>query len=87
MTSVEELKLIERRISRKLGSQARALREAMNRSQTDMEYYTGMIRNAISRFEYGHTTPTIPTLLRIADGLDCDLRIEFVPRRKPPPNS
>lgn len=74
------IKLEGRRLARKLGDQGRRLREEQNLSQTAMEKGSGLIRHAISRFEYGSTTPTISTLLRIAAGLGMDLHIEFVPK-------
>lgn len=74
------LKLTERRLARKLGAKGRELREAQGLTQTAMTLNCGLHHPAISRFEYGSTTPTLATLLRIAAGLGMDLRIEFVPR-------
>jgi transcriptional regulator with XRE-family HTH domain len=44
-----------------IGDKLRALREAKNFSQGEIEKRTGLLRCYISRVENCHTVPTIPT--------------------------
>lgn len=60
-------KVIERRIQ-------------LNLSQRELAELCGTTQSAIARLERGGRPPRIDTLLRIADALDCDLKVELVPR-------
>jgi predicted transcriptional regulator len=56
-------------------------RVAMNLSQRELAELVGTTQSAIARLERGGLPPRIDTLLRIAEALDCDLRVELVPTR------
>ena len=61
-----------------------ALIEARNKrklSQKQLAEKTGMTQADISKIESGNRNLSIKTLKRLADGLDMDLRIQFVPRK------
>ncbi len=49
-------------------------------SQRELAELTGTTQSAIARLERGGRPPRIDTLLRIAEALDCDLRVELKPR-------
>jgi DNA-binding XRE family transcriptional regulator len=49
-------------------------------SQRELAALTGTTQSAIARLERGGRPPRIDTLLRIAEALDCDLRVELKPR-------
>jgi predicted transcriptional regulator len=51
----------------------------MNLSQRELAELCGTTQSAIARLERGGRPPRIDTLLRIAEALDCDLRVELVP--------
>ncbi|WP_071440858.1 helix-turn-helix domain-containing protein [Traorella massiliensis] len=61
-----------------------ALIEARNKrklSQKQLAEKTGMTQADISKIESGNRNLSIKTLKRLADGLDMDLRIQFVSRK------
>jgi transcriptional regulator with XRE-family HTH domain len=62
----------------------RAVREAKNLSQGDIEHRTGLLRCYISRVENGHTIPSVETLEKFARALDVPLYQLFYEGRKPP---
>jgi len=49
-------------------------------SQRELAELTGTTQSAIARLERGGRPPRIDTLMRIAEALDCDLRVELKPR-------
>jgi ribosome-binding protein aMBF1 (putative translation factor) len=49
-------------------------------SQRELAELTATTQSAIARLERGGRPPRIDTLLRIAEALDCDLRVELKPR-------
>ncbi len=49
-------------------------------SQRELAELTGTTQSAIARLERGGRPPRIDTLLRIAEALDCELRVELRPR-------
>ena len=53
-----------------IGIKLRALREAKDLSQGDIEQRTGLLRCYLSRVENGHTVPAIETLEKLANALD-----------------
>ena len=53
-----------------IGERLRALREAKNLSQGDIENRTGLLRCYVSRVENGHTIPAIETLEKMARALE-----------------
>ena len=61
-----------------------ALIEARNKkklSQKQVAEKTGMTQADISKIESGNRNLSIRTLQRLADGLDMDLKIQFVSRK------
>jgi len=61
------VELAERRVERGL-------------SQRELAALVGTTQSAIARLESGGRPPRIDTLLRIADALDCELRVSLTPR-------
>jgi len=57
-------------------------RTEMGMSQRELAELCGTTQSAIARLERGGRPPRIDTLLRIADGLDCDLHVELIPHKK-----
>lgn len=55
-------------------------RAARGLSQRELAELVGTTQSAIARLERGGRPPRIDTLLKIADALDCDLKVELVPR-------
>jgi transcriptional regulator with XRE-family HTH domain len=53
-----------------IGERLKALREARNLSQGDIERRTGILRSYISRIENGYAHPEIETLERLARALE-----------------
>lgn len=51
-------------------------------SQRELAELCGTTQSAIARLERGTRPPRIDTLWRIANVLDCDLRVELRPRTK-----
>lgn len=54
-------------------------RLAMNMSQRELAELCGTTQSAIARLERGGRPPRIDTLLRIAEGLDCELVVDLKP--------
>lgn len=57
-------------------------RTSQNMTQKELAQKTGIHQADISKLENGTRNPTINLLKRLADGLDMDLKIEFIPRQK-----
>jgi transcriptional regulator with XRE-family HTH domain len=55
-------------------------RRALGLSQRELAELTGTTQSAIARLESGGRPPRIDTLMRIANALDCELRVELRPR-------
>lgn len=53
-----------------IGDRIRAIREAKNLSQGDIEQRSGLLRCYTSRIENGHTVPSVETLEKFARGLE-----------------
>ena len=56
-------------------------RKEVGLSQQQLAMLTGTTQSAIARLERGGRPPRIDTLLSIAEALDCDLKVELVPRK------
>lgn len=54
-------------------------RVELEMSQAEPAARAGMSRPQVSRLEGGGVTPTIPSLERLADAREVDLRIDFAP--------
>src|SRR6185503_4947266 len=55
-------------------------RQQRGLSQRELAELVGTTQSAIARLERGGRPPRIDTLLRIANALDCELRVELRPR-------
>lgn len=67
-----------------IADRLRALREAKNLSQGDIEKRTGLLRCYISRVENGHTVPAIETLEKMARAMEVPLYQLFYEGEDPP---
>lgn len=67
-----------------IGDRLKALREAKNLSQGDIEERTGLLRCYISRVENGHTVPSIETLEKLARAFEVPMYELFYEGTKPP---
>jgi transcriptional regulator with XRE-family HTH domain len=67
-----------------IGDRLRALREAKQLSQGDIEKRSGLFRCYISRVENGHTVPAIETLEKMARALEVPLYQLFYDGDQPP---
>ena len=47
-------------------------------TQSDVSTVTGIQRPNISRLESGYYNPTLDMLVRLADSIDCNVKITFV---------
>lgn len=56
-----------------VGERLRAIREAKNMSQGDVEKKTGLLRCYLSRCENGHTVPSIDTLEKWSNALEISM--------------
>jgi transcriptional regulator with XRE-family HTH domain len=75
-----KLELRTRRAAARIGKQLRSARLEARLSQQSLAEKIGMTRTNYARLEQGRTNVTLETLLRIADGLGLDLRVELVDR-------
>ena len=66
-----------------IAEQVVAQRHARALSQAELAELVDTTQSAIARLESGGRPPRIDTLLRIANALDCELRVDLVPRTKP----
>jgi transcriptional regulator with XRE-family HTH domain len=67
-----------------IADRLRALREAKNLSQGDIEKRTGLLRCYISRVENGHTVPAIETLEKMARAMEVPMYRLFYDGEEPP---
>jgi transcriptional regulator with XRE-family HTH domain len=67
-----------------IGEKLKALREAKNLSQGDIENRTGLLRCYISRVENCHTVPAIDTLEKLARALEVPMYQLFYEGTNPP---
>jgi len=67
-----------------IGDRLRAIREAKEFSQGDIEKRTGLLRCYISRVENGHTVPTVETLEKMARALEVPMYKLFYDGAAPP---
>ena len=57
-----------------------AARKDQNLTQADLATRTGINQADISKLENGSKNPSLKMLKRLAEGLNMDLKIEFVPK-------
>ena len=67
-----------------IGDRLKALREAKDLSQGDIEKRTGLLRCYVSRVENGHTVPSVETLEKFAGALELPLYHLMFDGNKPP---
>lgn len=67
-----------------IGDRMRALREAKELSQGDIEERSGLVRPYLSRIENGHTIPSLETLEKLARALQVPLYQIFYEGEKLP---
>src|SRR6201986_4454602 len=67
-----------------IGDRLKALREAKQLSQGEMEQRSGLLRFYISRVENGHTVPAIETLEKMAHALGVPMYALFYDGDEPP---
>ena len=67
-----------------IADRLRALREAKDLSQGDIEKRTGLLRCYISRVENGHTVPAIETLEKLARAMEVPIYQLFYDGEEPP---
>jgi transcriptional regulator with XRE-family HTH domain len=63
-----------------IAEQVSARRQELGLSQHELARLVGTTQSSIARLERGGRPPRIDTLLRIADALQCHLRVQLVPR-------
>jgi len=63
-----------------IAEQVSARRQELGLSQHELARLVGTTQSSIARLERGGRPLRIDTLLRIGDALQCDLRVELVPR-------
>lgn len=56
-------------------------RVSLNMTQKDLAMRTGIDQADISKLEKGTRNPSVKLLKRLADGMNMDLKIEFVPKQ------
>lgn len=64
-------------ISFALAEQVRKIREDKGMSQAELALEMGTTQSAVARLEGGGTSPTIPTLTKLADALGVELVLGF----------
>ena len=57
-------------------------RESANITQKELAEKTGIYQADISKLERGLGNPSLSTLKRLAEGLNMDIRIEFIKNNK-----
>jgi transcriptional regulator with XRE-family HTH domain len=63
-----------------IATQVADRRRELGLSQAQLAELCDTTQSAIARLESGGRPPRIDTLLRIANALDCDLRVDLLPR-------
>jgi transcriptional regulator with XRE-family HTH domain len=67
-----------------IGDRLRALREAKNFTQGEVEKRTGVLRTYVSRVENGHAVPSVETLEKFARALEVPTYQLFYESEEPP---
>lgn len=58
-------------------------RKRCNMTQKQLAEKTGIDQSDISKIETGNANPALSTLKRLAEAMDCVLKLEFVPKNIP----
>jgi transcriptional regulator with XRE-family HTH domain len=70
----------EQELFSRIAAEVAKRRQDWSLSQRELAELCGTTQSAIARLERGSRPPRIDTLWRIANVLDCDLRVELRPR-------
>ena len=54
-------------------------RRASGMTQKELSELTGIAQGDISKLEKGNANPSLRTLIRLAEGMDMKLKVEFCP--------
>jgi len=73
----------EQELFARIAAEVAKRRREWSLSQRELAELCGTTQSAIARLERGSRPPRIDTLWRIANVLDCDLRVELRPRTEP----
>jgi transcriptional regulator with XRE-family HTH domain len=73
----------EQELFARIAAEVAKRRQEWSLSQRELAELCGTTQSAIARLERGSRPPRIDTLWRIANVLDCDLRVELRPRTEP----
>lgn len=60
---------IDKEFRKKLGENMRKMRETASLSQGDIERRTGIMRCVLSRYENGHSAPSVQVFFRLAQAI------------------
>lgn len=55
-------------------------RKVSNLTQKELSERTGIAQSDISKLENGNSNPTLAMLKRLADGMNMNIKLEFVPK-------
>lgn len=69
-------------LKKQIAEQYKTVRISKRLSQEKAADAAGMARPDVSRFESGKYNPSLELMIRYAQALNCDLKIELVPRKK-----
>ena len=58
-----------------------AARKSRHMTQKELAEATGIDQSNISKIETGNANPAISTLIRLAEGMDMVLHLEFIPKQ------
>ena len=75
------------KITMRLNSYIKAIidaRKASKLTQKELAYKTGIDQADISKLENGNANPTLSLLQRLAEGMDMELKLEFLPKKVVP---
>lgn len=67
-------------LKKQLAEQYKGIRVGKKISQEEAAEAAGMARPDVSRFESGRYNPSLELMIRYAQALGCDLKINLVPR-------
>ena len=68
--------------NQKFGGFVAALRKEKGYTQKELAERTGINQADVSKLEKGTRNPSIAILKRIAEGLDMELHIQFIPKKR-----
>lgn len=69
-------------LKKQIAEQYKTVRVGKRISQEKAASAAGMARPDVSRFESGKYNPSLELMIRYAEALGCDLKVELVPRKE-----